>query len=261
MWKLFKSFRYWQIILAYAFIANLLCATGCGPALTSSEKVAEFEKAGPVITRSHTGPYRVVPSDILELHMPAILRVTCSYFPDSLQEVEPYLCRVSDTGTINLPIIGEVAIAGKRLAEIELSIIKAYYPKYVTTPPTVVCKVKEYEGEKVRVFTVMGLVKDPDAFPYPPNVQYNLMEALAYAGGLDPVADPRYVKIYRREANGEVVSATFGVDNSSFASAYNVVIKPGDVVYVDHTLRTRANTFMTRVLRIGVGADMRYSSD
>lgn len=261
MWKFFKSFRYWQIIPAYAFVTTLLCATGCGPALTTSEKLAEFKKAGPVTTRFHAGPYRVVPSDILELHMPAILRVTCSYFPDSLQEVEPYLCRVSDTGTINLPIIGEVAIAGKRLAEIELLMVKAYYPKYVTTPPTVVCKVTEYEGEKARVFTVMGLVKNSGAFSYPPNVQYNLMEALAHSGGFDQVADPRYVKVYRREANGEVVSATFGVDHSSLASAYNVMIKPGDVVYVDHTLRTRANSFLSRVLRIGVGADMRYSAD
>lgn len=227
--------------------------------MTSSEKLAEFEKAGPVTTRFHAGPYRVVPSDIVELHMPAILRVTCSYFPDSLQEVEPYLCRVSDAGTINLPIIGEVAVAGKRLAEIELLMVKAYYPKYVTTPPTVVCKIKEYEGENARVFTVMGLVKHSDAFPYPPNVQYNLIEALASAGGLDPVADPRYVKIYRKSANGEVISATFGVNNSSLAAAYNVVIKPGDVVYVDHTFHTRMNTFLSQVLRIGVGADMRYS--
>jgi protein involved in polysaccharide export with SLBB domain len=261
MWKLFKSFRHWGILLVCAFVVSLLCSTGCSPVLSSAEKVVEFEKAGPISTRFHTGPYRVVSSDILELHMPAILRATCSYFPDSLQETEPYLCRISDAGTINLPLIGEVAVVGKRLAEIELLMVKAYYPKYVTTPPTVVCKVKEYEGEKMRIFTVMGLVKCPDTFPYPPNVQYNLMEALAHAGGLDPTADPRYVKIYRKNTDSEIISATFGVDDSSLANAYNLAIKPGDVIYVDHTLRTRVNTLLSQVLRIGVGADVRYSGD
>ncbi len=259
MKKFFKSLRYCEITLAYAFIVCLLCLTGCSPVLSTAEKVVEFEKAGPITTRFHTGPYRVVHGDMLELYMPAILRLPSSGFPDSLQKVEPYLCRVSDTGTINLPIIGEVTVADKRLAEIELSIVNAYFPKYITSPPTVVCKIKEYEGEGARVFTAMGLVKRPDVFPYPPNVQYNLTEALAFAGGLDPVADPRYVKIYRKNANGKIVSATFGVNNSSLARACNVVIKPGDVVYVDHTFHTRVNTFLSQVLRIGVGADMRYS--
>jgi len=107
----------------------------------------------------------------------------------------------------------------------------------------------------------MGLVNIPNAFPYPPDVQYNLMEALAFAGGLNMTADPRYVKIYRQHTSGEVVSATFGVDSDSLIGAYGVAIKPGDVVYVDHTLRTRVNQFLADVLQIRVGADVRRYDD
>jgi len=252
------------VCLAYtAFLA------GCGPRLSTPEELGQFTQAGPVFsefdykaaktTDFHTGPYRVVPGDVLELEMPVILKVASSKLPDSLEKITPYVCRVSDAGTINLPIIGEMQVAGMRLAEIDEAVVNAYYPKYVVTPPTVVCSVREYEGEKARVFTVMGLVKQPGTFQYPPNVRYNLMEALAFARGFDPVTDPRYVKVYRKSPDGKVVSATFSIDDKSLADAYNVVIKPGDVIYVDHTLRTRINKFVTDVLYIGVGADVRYT--
>lgn len=274
MKKSFISARYSKIVFAFSIIFYLLCMTGmtgCGPALSSPEQLERFEEAGPIISKAdiddeigiepRIGPYRVVPGDILELQMPAVLRIDSSKFPSTPQEIKPYLCRVNSAGTINLPIIGEMAVEGKTLIKIESEIVDAYFPRYIVTPPAVVCRVKEYEGENARVFTVIGLVKHPDAFAYPPNVRYNLMEALAFAGGLDPVADPRYVKIYRKDVTGEVISATFGIDDKSLADAYNVVIKPGDVVYVDHTLRTRANTFLSDVLTIGMGADVRYRRD
>jgi protein involved in polysaccharide export with SLBB domain len=150
--------------------------------------------------------------------------------------------------------VGELPAAGKTLSEIEALVIDAYYPKYVVNRPMVVCEVEKYQRESERVFTVMGLVRSPNAFPYPPDVQYNLMESLAYAGGLDMTADPRFVKVYRQDSNGEVVSATFSVDSKSFIEAYAVAIKPGDVIYVDHTLRTRVNQFISDILTVRVGA-------
>jgi hypothetical protein len=81
------------------------------------------------------------------------------------------------------------------------------------------------------------------------------MEALAFAGGLNMTADPRYVKVFRHDVDGKITSATFSVDSKSMANAYGVRIKPGDVIYVDHTLRTRMNQFLADVLQIRVGAD------
>ena len=118
----------------------------------------------------------------------------------------------------------------------------------------VVCNVATYQMESERVFTVMGLVNRPDVFPYPADVQYNLMESLASAGGLDMTADPRYVKICRQDASGEIGSAIFRVDGKSLLEAYGVPIKPGDVIYVDHTLRTRINVFLSNVFSFRVNS-------
>ncbi len=268
--------RYSEMCLLAITGLCVLCATGCGPTLSTPEHLADFDRAGPIRSeqdfrsptgvKGHLGPYRVIPGDILEFQMPAVLRVISSDLPEWLRpayghkDVEPYLVRVSPTGMITLPIVGQIPAAGKTLAEIEASVIDAYYPKYVVNPPMVVCEVKKYQSESERVFAVVGLVNKSGVFPYPPDVRYNLMEALAFAGGLDMVADPRYLKIYRQDSSGEVVSATFGVDKDSLAEAYSIVIKPGDLIYVDHTFRTRVNKFLSDVIHVtfGVGGNYTY---
>lgn len=259
-------------IVAYAlvFVFYLLYLTGCGPSLSSAEKIKEFEKAGPITSEvvinasgepeTRLGPYRIVPGDLLELQIPPIVRVISSDVSDLVQadldinRSRPYSCRVSDAGNITLPIVGEMSVASKTLAEIEATIVDAYYPKYVVNVPMVVCQVAKYQRENERVFTVMGLVNRPDTFPYPPDVQYNLTEAIGFAGGLNMIADPHYVTIYRQNANGEIVSAIFGIDTKSRARAYDVIIKPGDVICVDQTLHTRTNEFLAGLFHVGIGA-------
>ena len=261
-------------ILLYPTILFLICFTGCGPKLSTPEAMLEFEKAGPIKSevdfasatgiKSHIGPYRVTPGDILEFQMPIVLRGISSDLPVWLQaaygykDIDPYLVRVSKDGTITLPIVGQIDVTGKTLAQIEATVIDAYYPKYVVNPPMVVCEVKKYQSESERVFAVVGLVNQAGVFPYPADVQYNVMEALAFAGGLDTVADPRYLKIYRQDTTGKVISVTVGIDEKMLADAYSIRIKPGDLVCVEHTMRTRMNKFLSNVFHITVGAETRY---
>lgn len=265
--------RNYKTVFLSIVLLILLSLTGCGVALSTPQEIKEFEKAGPLgseaetdgstRTKTHIGPYKVVCGDILEFQMPAILRVISANIAEwlrpayGIKDVEPYLVRVSDTGNITLPIVGKLPVADKTLAEIETIVISAYHPKYVVDPPMVVCQVAKYRRENERTFTVLGLVNKPDAFPYPPDVQYNLMEALAFAGGLDMVADPHYVKVFRQDISGKVMSATFSIDSKSLVKAYGVAIKPGDVIYVDHTLSTRTNKFLSQVFQFRVGADVR----
>jgi len=355
--------------------------------LPSAEQLAEFENAGPlqpevdinrlVRAKIGTGPYRVVPNDLLELQIPAILRLVNVGQLDSRELLKPYLCRVYDDGTITLPIIGKVQATGKTLAEIETIITNAYYPRwYSVKRPSIVARVLEYHTAKVSIVgavrspgtyelrsdqmslvslimraggivndgaavirvthndqpdsaarqegdsisahlkhllnvlgpggatettdvtdsegrlgetepivlpvkglnipfadlalregdaieverlelplvTVVGLVNKPGNFPYPPDIQYNLMQALAFAGGFNQAAEPRYTTVYRQKADKTIVNATFKViDGSKLTYASNVLIKPGDIVAVEHTPRTRTNLFLERVFRINMG--------
>jgi polysaccharide export outer membrane protein len=261
-----NSLRHPIIASTVIFTIFLLSLVGCGPKISTPEQINAFDKAGlgmpavgtePNKVQTHTGPYRVVPGDLLEMQLSPILRAVSAELPDSLQKIEPYLCRVNYAGNITLPIVGQMSVANKELPEIEMMIANAYYPKYVIESPAIVCQVKEYSREKAKVFTVLGLVNHSDAFEYPPNVQYNLMEALAFAGGLNIVADPRYVKIFRQDEAGKVVSVTIEIQGETLSNTYAVLVKPGDVIYVDQTLQTRTNTFLSNVLSIRFGADVR----
>jgi protein involved in polysaccharide export with SLBB domain len=247
--------------------------TGCGPSVSSPEEVAIFKKAGPIerttgakqSAKKRRGPYRVIPGDVLEFQLPTHMRFVSTELSEWMRpsygrrQIEPYLVRVNDTGAVTMPIVGDIPVDGRSLTEIERAVIDAYYPMYVVNPPPLVCQVKNYQADHERVFTVMGLVNKPNAYPYPADVQYNLMEALAFAGGLNMIADPEFVKVYRQDVDGEIHDATFRIRDKAFREAYDVMIKPGDVIVVDHTLSTRINKFVSDIFRVSVGADARYS--
>lgn len=235
---------------------------GCNaPKASSPEEIRAFERIGPITTeaeeqeslRSPTKyhAYRVCTGDVLKLQMPVVLKdvIEIPY------RNEPYFCRVNEMGNIPLPYIGETNISNKTMIEVEATITDAYYPKYFKTPPAVVCKVEEHLGE--RGFTVMGLVEKAGVFPYPTNVRYSLVDAIASAGGVNLIADPHYAKIYRRDAGGKVVVATYKIDKNSIDDASNTNVKPGDVVSVEVTARTQTNVLLSQVLRLNFGVYVR----
>lgn len=112
------------------------------------------------------------------------------------------------------------------------------------------------------LFTVMELVNRPGNFPYPPDVQYTLIQAIGFAGGLNPVAEPRYATIYRLKQDGTCISATFPIKGKSkLADASNTLIKPGDIIAVEHTPRTRTALFFDRTFRLSIGTYWRLNND
>jgi protein involved in polysaccharide export with SLBB domain len=119
------------------------------------------------------------------------------------------------------------------------------------------------DGDTIRVekldpevFTVLGPVETPGVFPYPPDVDYNLMQALAFAGGLDIALNPRYVSIYRQDADGRIVTVTFCLDDKTLARASGIMIKPGDVISVEMTMDVRVRLVLREMLSIRFDYDL-----
>ena len=121
----------------------------------------------------------------------------------------------------------------------------------------------EVEQINPQVFTVIGLVNKSGTFSYPPGVRYNLMQALAFAGGVDQIAAPRYARVYRQCADGSIISASFRLKGTSPVDAANLIIKPGDIVAVEHTFSTKARLFLAQIFRVtaGVNAFATYRLD
>ena len=158
--------------------------------LPSADQLADFEMAGPVgpavdlerIVRAKMsrGPYRVISGEVVELTMPAILRIVTAEDPRITGSAIPYICRVGQSGTIALPAVGEIEVAGKTLAEIEAAVVKAYYPAYAVTRPSVFAKILEYKTAKV---SITGAVQQPGIYSLRSD-QMSLVALLMEAGGI-----------------------------------------------------------------------------
>ena len=261
------SRRYFLFNLLVVMLLSLNFA-GCSDNVrpSSAKQLAQFENSGPVHptegmdrllkSTKRMGSYRVMPGEVLELTMPAILRIVTAEEENGIETNAPYMCRVHQTGTITLPVVGEIEVAGRTLSQIETAVINAYYPMYAVNRPSVYARLVE-QLEQLP-FTVIGLVNKQGSYPYPTNVQYNIMQAIGLAGGLNLDLDPRYAVVYRLKPDGDIVSATFQIENGPrFADALNSRIKPGDIIAVEHTPRTRTNAFLNKVFRISAGVYLR----
>ncbi|MBN1138398.1 MAG: SLBB domain-containing protein [Anaerolineae bacterium] len=110
------------------------------------------------------------------------------------------------------------------------------------------------EPVEVPLFSVLGLVNRPGNFPYPPNAEYNVTQAIAFAQGLDVTANPRYVTIYRLAKDGSIARVSLRlIEDNELTDALKTAILPGDVVAVEHTQRTRANVMIHDLLRFNIG--------
>jgi protein involved in polysaccharide export with SLBB domain len=172
---LFTQIKQFVIIgLVFFSIPVLLIGfSGCGDKvrLPSTEHLMEFDNAGPtgpsvdvdylVKAKIGVGSYRVVPGEVLEITMPAILQAVTNDQLKEGQTTAPYVCRLSESGVITLPVVGELEVTGKTLAQIESLITDAYYPKYTKTRPSVFARVTEYKTADV---SISGAVKKPGIY-------------------------------------------------------------------------------------------------
>ena len=156
----------------------------------SAEQLIRFENAGPqspIVDMNHLenariggGPHRAVPGEVLELTMPTILQIVTAEEPEISGRMAPYVCRLSETGTITLPVVGEIKVAGMTLAEIELTVINAFHPEYTESRPAVFAKVLEYKTTRV---SITGAVNKPGVYSMRSD-QTSLVALLMEAGGI-----------------------------------------------------------------------------
>ena len=105
--------------------------------------------------------------------------------------------------------------------------------------------------------TVLGLVRTPGNYEYPPEDRYNLMQAIGFAGGLDVELNPKYAILYRHKKNGQInyfiFSLTHPEGQNGYPSAIQAMVCPGDIIDIAHTPQTRTQAFLNRIFHITVG--------
>lgn len=172
--------------------------------------------------------YLIGPQDVLEI---AVFKA-----PDLSRTVP-----VSDTGTVNLPLIGETPAAGRSAAALEREIQKRLDAGYMRSPQVTVV-VKEYNSQRV---TVEGAVKNPGVFPLHGND--TLVQSIAKAGGVEHMTSSENVVVFRT-AGGARTMIRYDLGSIRDGTAEDPVVSPGDVIVVeDSTTKTGLNLVL-RVL-------------
>ncbi len=257
--------RIGNFLVSCIAIGLAICQSGCSPTVSGSEQLRRFDRIGAIMQLQEEAAenrfehsYRVSPGDVLEFSIPPVLYELSNNYLKWGEKAQPFLCRVTQEGHIVMPIAGTIPAAGMTTDQIEATVISAHYPKYVNKVPPVVCKVSEHRTD--RMFSVVGLVREPGTFEYPPNAQYTLTDAIAMAKGAHIAADPHFATIYRQDGKGQVTSVTAKINGKNMVLASDILIQPGDVISVDRTMRTEMNLFLDKLLHFSVGTSVPVSN-
>jgi len=215
-----------------ALIAALLLAVslaGCAASLNSgvgaSEQLASGETApqptaapagshrvaqvGDGAAAAAPGAYRIGPTDVLD--------ITVFKVPDLSKTVQ-----VAETGSINLPLLGEVPAAGKTAQQLERDLATKLGAQYLQNPQVTVL-VKENNSQRV---TIQGAVAKPGVYPL--GGKTSLLELVAIAGGFNSNSDSTVLVL--RKGDGKRSAAKFDVGSIQKGQADDPTMQSGDVV-------------------------------
>jgi polysaccharide export outer membrane protein len=141
-------------------------------------------------------------------------------FDEATAQIYSYSVQID--GTVDLPYIGNIEVAGKTLVEIK-RIVEAELSDYVTDATITVKLVNNN-------VTVLGEVVSPGVYPmYKEHL--TIYQALALAGDIDVYGDRFSISIMRKSAEGTVVKE-FDITDKNIVDSEYYYVQPNDVIYV-----------------------------
>lgn len=160
--------------------------------------------------------YVLQPSDLI--------RIDVFQEPDLQREV-----RLSGDSRISLPLINDVDLKGKTIAEAQ-KIIRDLYDRDYLVNPQVNITVLEYAKESVNV---LGSVNNPGPVTIPPDRPLTLLDAIARAGGFSRLANRRKVLITHSTEDHRTVTSVVNADDIMQSNNPDQQkLQKGDVIFV-----------------------------
>jgi polysaccharide export outer membrane protein len=211
----------------------LLIALTLQSCVTTRKTTYLQERANEKMTDSSArpSPYKVLPSDNLFIRvitpdpkwaaMFNTLPVSSPTFSITEQSTEIISYPVLPNGTIDIPYVGPVDVAGKTLPEIK-DLIEASLADYITDYDVTVRLVNNY-------VSVLGDVNKPGRYAIYKE-QLNIFQALAMAGDMGDYSDRYQVQIIRQTSAGTIVKE-FDLTRRNIINSEFFYVMPNDVIY------------------------------
>ena len=201
---------------------------GAAPALGSIEKRIAVPAAVEGFAGANTpgaSSYKIGPNDVLEV---SVFKV-----PELNRVVQ-----VGDGGTVNLPLVNEISVAGKTPQEFERELTSKLGAKYLQSPQVTV-SVREFNSQRI---TIEGAVKSPGVITM--KGKTTLLQVMAQAGGIDTAVATSEVVVFRVR-DGKRYAAKFDLSEIRTGNAADPPLVAGDVVVVNASdMKSALNNFM-----------------
>jgi polysaccharide export outer membrane protein len=184
-------------------IALVLVGWGCRSAKTP----AQVPDGG-----GASSPRSLGPGDVLEIRVRDHEDISGKY-------------QIADDGTVRFPWIGAVDANNRTGQQVAQDIERRLADGWLRQPQVAVL-VAERQNREV---SVLGQVNEPGSFPF--KERLTLVQAISLAGGMNPLALPRKVKLIRQTENGPKrfeIDVTAIIDNRR----EDIPLQPGDIVFI-----------------------------
>ena len=230
-YALLKGFKAW-------LAAAGLVALSAGAPLWAQDAIAP---AAPLSGPSTVGPksvpasgdaedYRIGPHDLVEISVFQVQELTRAV-------------RVNAHGMISLPLLGQVRAGGLTANELE-AVLATRLSENLLQDPQVSVFVKDFVSQRV---TVDGSVMKIGAYPL--SGKTTLLQVIAMAGGLDRLADPTRVLVFREKPDGTREVHNFDLIAIRGGQVPDPLIKGNDTVRVEQSTGKALFKDVTDVLR------------
>jgi len=135
--------------------------------------------------------------------------------------------RIGKDGMIQLPLLGEIKLAGMTVRNATTLIRNRYNADYLVDPE-VYLNIAAYNANK---FTIIGQVNKPGAYEFSGSEPLGMLEAIGMAGGFTRIADRGHVIVKRREGNS-VRTMKINAKKLADTGVDRFEIQSGDVINV-----------------------------
>ena len=210
------------------FLAGPLAAQDAAPSATPDASApapaATVEPGAPATPDIETA---VAPRGDTMLHRNDLIRITVFQEDDLTTET-----RISKSGSIIFPLIGEVRMDDRTVDEVTSEIRERLDKDYLVNPH-VTLVILDFARQWV---TILGEVQKPGQVQIPAEGGLDLLGAIALAGGYTRIADPSHI-IVRRVVNGQDV--ILRVNAKQLARDVDVKpfpVLPGDTINVAQSI-------------------------
>ena len=202
------------------------------PYLQNAEEIVAAQKELPLydakimpkdlltVTVNTTDPEAAAPFNMTVQTAINVARANSSTY--SQPALQQYL--VSNEGTIDFPVLGQLKVGGLTKSEAE-GLIREKLKPYLKETPIVTVRMANYK------ISVLGEVARPGTFTVS-NEKVNVLEALAMAGDMTIWGMRDNVKLVREDANGKREIVFLDMTNADIITSPYYYLQQNDILYV-----------------------------